>query len=157
MIWHELTWMTWIFRNYMADLLKILPWLSKSLPSQLQMLSAGSQASSCTAKTAKLIFLTFVYNHFFCSLSYANGHFYYRKLVYLLGCLNSFLCWFLNLMVLFNVHIVMKMIKRMIVQNDSIGGHRNIITGKYAGFFVPPPLPSYCYLFIGTEFVVRLF
>jgi hypothetical protein len=62
-------------------------------------------------------------------------------------------------MVLFNVHIVMKMMKRMIVQNDSIGGHRNIITGKYTGFFVfvPPPLPSYCYMFIGAEFVVRFF
>jgi hypothetical protein len=64
---------------------------------------------------------------------------------------------FFNLMVLFNVHIVMKMMKRMIVQNDSIGGHRNIITGKYAEFFVPPPLPSYCHMFIGAEFVVRLF
>jgi hypothetical protein len=76
------------------------------------------------------------------------------------GTEESVLCvpaYFLNLMVLFNVHIVMKMMKRMIVQNDSIGGHRNIITGKYAGFFVPPPLPSYCYMFIGAEFVVRLF
>jgi hypothetical protein len=41
--------------------------------------------------------------------------------------------------------------KEMIVQNDSIGGHINIITGKYAGFFVPPPLPSYCYMYFGTE------
>jgi hypothetical protein len=35
----------------------------------------------------------------------------------------------------------------MIVQNDSIAGHINIITVKYAGFSVPPPLPSYCYMY----------
>jgi hypothetical protein len=46
--------------------------------------------------------------------------------------------------------------EKMIVQNDSMGGHRNIITGKYAGFFVPPPLPSYCYMYFGTEFLVCL-
>jgi hypothetical protein len=42
----------------------------------------------------------------------------------------------------------------MIIQNDSIGGHINIITGKYAKFFLffaPPPLPSYCYMYFGTE------
>jgi hypothetical protein len=60
-------------------------------------------------------------------------------------------------MVLLRVHIIIEMIKKMIVQNDSIGGHRSIITGAYTGFFVPPPLPSYCFMFIGTEFVVRLF
>jgi hypothetical protein len=54
-------------------------------------------------------------------------------------------------MVLFNVHIVIRNDEEMIVQNDSIGGHINIITGKYAGFFVPPPLPSYCYMYFGTE------
>jgi hypothetical protein len=41
--------------------------------------------------------------------------------------------------------------EEMIVQNDNIGGHINIITGKYSGFSVPPPLPSYCYMYFGTE------
>jgi hypothetical protein len=50
-----------------------------------------------------------------------------------------------------HVHIVIQNDEEMIVQNDSIGGHINIITGKYAGFFVPPPLPSYCYMYFGTE------
>jgi hypothetical protein len=34
------------------------------------------------------------------------------------------------------VHIVKKNDEEMIVQNDSMGGHINIITGKYAKFFL---------------------
>jgi hypothetical protein len=58
-------------------------------------------------------------------------------------------------MVLFRVHIIIEVIK-IIVQTDSIGGHKSILTGIYAWFFVPPPLPSYSYMFIGTESVVCL-
>jgi hypothetical protein len=39
---------------------------------------------------------------------------------------------------------------KMIVLNDSIGGHIHIIRKVFL-FLVPPPLPSYCCIYFGTE------
>jgi hypothetical protein len=47
-----------------------------------------------------------------------------------------------------HVHIVIIMMK-FIVLNDSIGGHIHII--RDVCFFLNPPLPSYCFIYFGTE------